>query len=75
MAQTEVLYRLRYAIDTAITHPGQPNTVAALEVVSAHPQAMRSSHVRRNLGQRRWAWLNDHGVYEIRGDITPNIIK
>ena len=28
-----------------------------------HPLALRSSHLRANLGDRRWKWLNDHGVY------------
>jgi hypothetical protein len=71
--QQEVLHLLRYRIDTAIAHPSKPGTAAVLEMVAAHPHAMRSLHVRRNLGQRRWAWLNEHGIYEVRGDITPDI--
>jgi len=75
MAQAEVLYHLRHAIDAAILHPNKSNETMALTVVQTHPRAMRSSHVRQNLGARRWAWLNDHGVYEVRGDITPELIK
>jgi hypothetical protein len=75
MAQPEVLLHLRYAIDTAIAYPTKPNTETAINLVASHPRAMRSSHIRQNLGVRRWAWLNEHGIYEVRGDITPDIVK
>lgn len=74
VAQAEVLLRLRYAIDTALAYPAVPNTESVLALVAAHPRAMRSSHIRDNLGQRRWAWLNDHGIYEVRGDIKPDLV-
>lgn len=75
MTQPEITLRLRAAIDTAITHPGRSTVEAAVEFAKQHPMALRSSHMSHNLGQRRWAWLNSHGVYQVRGDITPDTIK
>ena len=87
MVQAEVLLRLRYAIDTAIKYPQQPNVEAAIAFANEYPQALRSSHLRHNLGSRRWQWLNEHGVYAvgepvemagsigIKGTITPEVLK
>jgi hypothetical protein len=87
MAQAEVLLRLRYAIDTAIKYPKQPNVEAAIRLANEYPHALRSSHLRHNLGQRRWQWLNANGIYPvgesvevaggfaIKGTITPEITK
>lgn len=85
MAQAEVLLRLRYAIDTAIRYPTQRNQDAAVSFANQYPQALRSSHLRHNLGRRRWDWLANHGVYPvgeavelagssgIKGTATPDI--
>jgi hypothetical protein len=87
MAQAEVLLRLRYAIDTAIKYPTEPNVAAATGFATRYPRALRSTHLQANLGVRRWKWLNDHGVYPvgeplevagnvgIKGTITPDITK
>ena len=82
MPQTEVVLRLRAAIDTAIRFPN-PNTVAsALAIAQAYPKAMRSAHINHNLGLSRWQWLNDHGFYaaldpseeadRVQGTINPD---
>ena len=63
MAQALVLLRLKYAIDTAIKYPRQTTIESARKMALDHPLALRSSHLRANLGDRRWKWLNDHGVY------------
>lgn len=87
MAQAEVLLRLRYAIDTAIKYPAQANVENAISFATSHPKALNSSHLRHNLGQRRWGWLNERGIYPIgepvevagvigiKGTITPDVIK
>ena len=87
MVQAEVLLRLRYAIDTARKYPTQPNIDAAIRFANEYPRALRSSHLRHNLGAARWAWLNDYGIYPvgesvevagsfgIKGTITPDVIK
>lgn len=62
MTQAEVLYNLRFAIETAIAYPTDIRITAALELARAYPRALRSSHVRHNLGQRRWKWLTEHGI-------------
>jgi hypothetical protein len=82
MPQTEVVLRLRAAIDTAIRFPHDANVAAALSIAKAYPRAMRSVHVNHNLGQRRWEWLSDHGFYpaldasdeddQVQGTISPD---
>ena len=79
--------RLRYAIDTAIAYPSQANIDSAIAYVDRYPKAIRSTHMRHNLGQKRWDWLNDHGAYPagsatevagmpaIKGTIEPEVIK
>ncbi len=61
VSQAEVLLLLRAAIDTAIRYPTKPNETVALAIAEHHPRAMRSAHLIHNLGQRRWAWLEEHG--------------
>lgn len=87
MPQPELLLRLRAAIDTAIKQPSQSNVDKAIKLAVDHPRAMRSSHVSRNLGVRRWEWLSEHGVMVVgeateiagtpafKGTITPEIKK
>jgi hypothetical protein len=87
MPQHEVLLRLRYAIDTAIKYPSQSNIDSAIKLASEHPRALRSKHLVHNLGERRWSWLNEYGVYAIgepaeiagsigiKGTITPDVTK
>lgn len=87
MPQREILLRLRAAIDTAITYPTWPNINAATTFASEHPRALRSSHVRNNLGRFRWEWLNQRGIYPVgepieiagaaavKATITPDITK
>ena len=82
MPQTEVVLRLRAAIDTAIRFPHDANVGAALAIANAYPKAMRSVHVRHNLGLIRWNWLTDHGYYaaldpseeadRVQGTISPD---
>lgn len=62
VAQAQVAYDLRFAIDTARTYPTRTNIAAALRIVSLYPKAVRSYKVRRKLGQRRLDWLELHGV-------------
>lgn len=69
MAQAEVLLRLRYAIDTAIKYPSQSNIDSAIRFATEHPKALRSSHLRHNLGERRWSWLNEYGIYPVGEDL------
>jgi len=61
--QQEVLHLLKYAIDTAIKYPGKGTIASARELVEQYPIAMRSSHLRHNLGDRRWDWINRQGLY------------
>jgi len=87
MPQTELLHRLRAAIDIAIKAPSKVNIDKALALAIDHPRGMRSSHVSHNLGVRRWEWLGKRGVtfvgesVEIAGTpafkstITPDITK
>ena len=86
-AQHQLVLLLRYQIDTAITYPTWPNINSVRTFVNEHPQAMRSSHMRHNLGLFRWEWLSDHDVYvvgeptviagmpAIKGTIEPDIKK
>jgi hypothetical protein len=69
--QQEVLHLLKYAIDTAIKYPRQTTVESARKMALDHPLALRSSHLRHNLGDRRWRWLNDHGIDPAGG--TTNI--
>jgi hypothetical protein len=76
LAQAEILLLLRAAIDTAMRHPGRINEETALDIARSYPRALRSSRLRRQLGQRRWLWLNDHGVYaQELGIIEPDLRK
>ena len=65
MTQRELLLRLRYAIDTAIQYPKQPNIDSAIQLAVSHPRGLRSGHLKHNLGSRRWSWLNAHSIYPI----------
>lgn len=85
--QVAVKLRLRYLIDTARSYPSQANIDRAIAYAVAHPYALRSSHLRHNLGKARWTWLAEYGVYfpgepltvagidGIKGTITPEVIK
>ncbi len=70
MSQTELLQRLRYAIDTAIAYPSTKNVEAATSLALDHPRALQSSHLTHNLGTRRWTWLEQHGIHEAAGSIA-----
>jgi hypothetical protein len=82
-AQATFANHLRYAIDTARKYPTTRNRQEAIAMAKGQPLALRSSHVRHNLGKSRWEWLATHGVYpigeegEIEGSfkatITPEI--
>jgi hypothetical protein len=61
--QQEVLHLLKYAIDTAIAYPGSGTITKARDLIAQYPIALRSSHLRHNLGDRRWKWINDQGLY------------
>lgn len=86
-SQREIALLLRYAIDNAIAYPTERNINSAIALASQYPQALRSSHVRHNLGDQRWRWLNEYGVYPvgepveisgspaIKGTIEPEIKK
>ena len=69
ISQQEYLLRLRAAIDTALNYPSEINRNTATGFAVRYPKALRSSHVRSNLGAKRWTWLNLHGVYPI-GEAT-----
>jgi hypothetical protein len=88
MPQHEVLLRLRYAIDTARKYPRPENIESAVSLANDHPNALRSGHLKHNLGVERWRWLEENGVYPIgephemagvpaiKGAITrPEVIK
>ena len=70
LAQREFAHRLRFAIDTARKYPSQRNRREAVALAISQPAALRSSHVRHNLGATRWDWLTMHGVTAI-GDTGP----
>lgn len=82
MPQSEVVLRLRAAIDTAIRFPSANNEASAIAIAQAYPKAMRSTHVNHNLGQARWDWLTEHGYYpaldpseeddRVQGTISPD---
>jgi hypothetical protein len=73
MVAEELLLRLRFAIDTAIAHPQEPNIQMACAIAINYPVALRSNTLRYRLGRKRWEWLNQHGIYPIGGQITPDI--
>lgn len=76
LPQGMFLLLLRAAVDTAIRHPDEINERRATELARSQPVALRSSHLRHNLGQRRWAWLNEHGVYaQELGVVEPDFIR
>ena len=82
--QAEVVLLLRSAIDTAIRFPHEANVQRALNYARTYPVAMRSAHIRHNLGQRRWDWLTEHGYYaaldpseedeRVQGTIKPDYV-
>lgn len=65
VAQAEFANRLRFAIDTARKYPSQRNREEAVALAQSQPRALRSSHVRHNLGATRWEWLTTHGVVPV----------
>jgi hypothetical protein len=83
--QRDFVNRLRFAIDTARKYPSKRNREEAIALAQSQPRALRSSHVRHNLGATRWSWLASHGVYPVgeageaegtfKGTITPDVIK
>lgn len=85
LAQRNFVLRLRFAIDTAVKYPSKRNREEAVALAQSQPAALRSAHVRHNLGKARWNWLSMHGVYavgeggeiegSIKGTITPDVIK
>lgn len=85
LAQKTFLLHLRYAIDNARRFPFRRNEDEAVALARSQPMALRSSHVRHNLGASRWDWLAARGVYpvgeggeiegSVKGTITPDIIK
>ena len=68
-SQRQILVELRYRIDTAIKYPFKRNIDEAVAYAEHRPGAIRSAHLRHNLGQRRWEWLNSHGVTAV-GEAT-----
>lgn len=73
VSQAELVLMLRSAIDTAEKQPSYKNVALAIEIARNHPVGLSASHVRHNLGAKRWAWLNRHGVYaQERATITPD---
>lgn len=68
--QAEVLLLMRAAIDTAINNPGPETVNHALTLASLYPRAMSGGKMRANLGQARWDWLNEHGVYPSSFGVT-----
>lgn len=85
--QHDVLLRLRYLIDIARRHPTFEGTNRAIAYASEHPRALRSGHLRHNLGAARWQWLAEHDIYPlgepteiagspaVKGTITPEVKK
>lgn len=83
--QRDFVNRLRFAIDTARKYPSKRNREGAVALAQSQPKALRSSHVRHNLGKSRWEWLAAHSVYPVgeegeiggsfKGTITPDITK
>jgi hypothetical protein len=61
--QQEVLHLLKYAIDTAIAYPGTGTIAKARDLIEQYPLALRSAELRHNLGDRRWKWIDDQGLY------------
>lgn len=61
LSQRDLVYVLRAQIDQAIRHRSRPMTDAAVRTALEHPRSMRSTHVRKNLGETRLAWLEEHG--------------
>jgi len=90
-SQREVVYRLRYAIDTARRQPSSGAIGAVADITRRNPQAMRSAHVQHNLGGARMSWLEEQGLVgpleentdlseiagdrAIKGTATPEVIK
>lgn len=73
-SQEEVLLLMRAAIDTAITSPGPETTNSALELATRYPRALAGGKLRANLGQERWDWLAEHGIYPMSFGVTePDI--
>ena len=78
---------VRYAIDTARKYPSQDTIDSAIRLALDHPNALRSGHLRHNLGVQRWRWLEERGIYPvgeqteiagspaIKGTITPEVTK
>ena len=85
--QLEVLHLLKYAIDTAIAYPGSGTITKARDLITQYPLALRSAELRHNLGDRRWRWIDDQGLYPagsaheivglpaIKGTAEPDITK
>jgi len=83
LAQKTFLLHLRFAIDIARNYPTGRNREEAIAMAQSQPRALRSSHVRHNLGEARWEWLALHGVYpvgeggevegSIKGTVSPDI--
>ena len=83
--QADFVNRLRFAIDTARKYPSKRNREEATALAKSQPIALRSAHVRHNLGKTRWEWLALHGVYPVgeggeiegsfKGTITPTVTK
>lgn len=65
LGQANFALALRYAIDTARKYPSQRNRSEAIALAQSQPVALRSKHVRHNLGKTRWEWLELHGVYPV----------
>jgi hypothetical protein len=81
IGQAEFANRLRFAIDTARKYPSQRNRGEAIALAQSQPAALRSTHVRHNLGSTRWEWLELNGVTaageggSLPGEITTVITK
>jgi hypothetical protein len=84
-AQRYFVLQLRARIDLARKYPSTRNVREAVEYAQGQPLALRSSHVRHNLGSARWSWLADHGIAPVgepgeadgsfKATITPEVTK
>jgi hypothetical protein len=72
--QEEVLMLMRAAIDIAIKTPTETNTNSALTLATRYPRAISGGKMRSNLGQARWDWLHERGIYPVSYGVTePDI--
>lgn len=63
VAQKEVVSDLRDLIDNAIRH--KEGAEPALSFARRYSSILSTPYAAHNLGNRRWAWLNEQGFYAI----------